>query len=169
MTSCWRLCPFTRPFMNQHYRVLWTKGFSAMTCLLRSSLTFALNLALSAYSSSDTLCALTFPLPSHSQPLSSTTTASKTCTSASASLLHLGEDSPWSIPPLQRMPVMVPAFLLPTSAAKAPSSHSTSYQGAFFSLPTPIHTVLCLQPHLRPALGTCTCGSTAGFFHSPKP
>ena len=59
--------------MDQHHRVFWTDGFSAMTRLLRSSLTFALNLsyssALSAYSSFDTLCALTFPLPSRSQPL----------------------------------------------------------------------------------------------------
>lgn len=165
VTSCWPPCPFTWP-MDQRYRVLWTKGFSAVTCLLTFSLNSSYSSALSAYSSSDTLRALTFPLPSRTQPLSSTTAAH---TSASAPLLHPGEDSPWSIPPLQRMPAMLPAFLLPTRATKAPSSHSTSYQGAFSSLPTPLHTVLRLQPHLPPALATCMCSGTAAFFRSPKP
>lgn len=81
-----------------------------------------------------------------------------------------GGEPPSTAPPW-RTPAMLPAFLLPTSATKAPSPHSTSYHGAFFSLPTPLHTALCPQPHLPPALGTCTCGGTAGFLapQSPDP
>lgn len=69
------------PATDQHHSVLWTEGFSVRTRLLCSSPTFALNSsrssALSAYSSSDTLHALTLLLPLRSQPPSSTTTASK--------------------------------------------------------------------------------------------
>lgn len=166
VTSCWPPCPFTWP-TDQRYGVLRTKGFSAVTRLLTFALNSSYSSALSAYSSSDTLRALTFPSPSRTQHPSSTTAAH---TSASAPLLHPGEDSPWSIPPLQRMPAMLPAFLLPTRATKAPSSHSTSYQGAFSSLPTPLHTLsyVCSPtfPLHRPR---ARAAALPRVFRSPKP
>jgi len=162
LTSCWPPCPFTRP-TDQHHRVLWTQGFSAVTRLLCSSLSFALNFscssALPAYFPSNTL---TFPLPSCTQSPPSTTTASKTQTPTPRSS---AAPPPWGGQPLEhtssaRIPATVPASLPPASAAKASSSHATSYQGVFFSLPPPLHATLCLQPHLPPVLGTCTCDGT---------
>lgn len=164
VTSCWPPCPFTWP-TDQRYRVLWTKGFSAVTCLLTFALNSSYFSALSAYSSSDTLRALTFPLPSRTQPLSSTPAAH---TSASAPLLHPGEDSPWSIPPLQKMPAMLPAFLLPTRATKAPSSHSTSYQGAFSSLPTPLHTLSYVCSPTFPLHRPRACAAALLHFFAPQ-
>lgn len=157
--------------MDQQVRVFWAEGCPE-SCLLWSPLTFSLNLscfsALSFYSSFNTLHVLTFPLPSCTQTLFLYHHYLKdTCnhTSASASLLHSGEDSPLSIPPLKRMSAMVPAFLLPAGATKTPS-HSRIYQNVFFSLPMSLHDVLHLQPHFPLPLGMCTCDGTMGFFHS---
>lgn len=169
VTSCCppRPHPFTRP-MDQHYRVLWTEGFSAKTRLLCSSRAFELNLscssALSAYSSSDTLHALTFLLPSCSQPLSSTNAASKThtpttllqphfCTSGRAAPEHPSSEENTSDGP----------SLSPSSKCNQSSfsSFHILLRCIFQPFPTTPRHPTSASP-LPPALGAC--GGTVGFF-----